>query len=245
MEGTENAGDALVAIVRGPSESFVARPHRLVFDDFDGNEPSGFEFHESASDRELAFCIWTQLEAGDFHPGEGWSLLYHRYPRDLRFLLLAVFEGWMSFDAPLVRRQLGHIRDKGSPELRARLPTLVAAIGEVSEEVAAELRAFAGTVSPRQDANRLLCEYERSVIRELEQRTRGGSPVYPASVGPTYADRLSDAAGAVVPYSTKAALSEGMLVSHPKFGRGVVLAVADNKATVHFEDKKRTLACNR
>ena len=51
---------------------------------------------------------------------------------------------------------------------------------------------------------------------------------------------------AVSPYSVKAKLASGDLISHPTFGVGVVTAITDTyKAKVFFEDGERMLVCNR
>jgi hypothetical protein len=46
---------------------------------------------------------------------------------------------------------------------------------------------------------------------------------------------------AFVPYSLKGPLTRGMFISHPKFGRGVVLGVEDSRADVLFADGKKKL----
>jgi hypothetical protein len=47
---------------------------------------------------------------------------------------------------------------------------------------------------------------------------------------------------AFVGYSTKAKFELGALISHPKFGKGVVIGVEDQRIDVLFQDAKRKLA---
>jgi hypothetical protein len=46
---------------------------------------------------------------------------------------------------------------------------------------------------------------------------------------------------AFVPYSLKGTLTKGMFVAHPKFGKGIVVAVEDARADVLFQDGKKKL----
>ena len=51
---------------------------------------------------------------------------------------------------------------------------------------------------------------------------------------------------AAEPYSIKSPLKVSDLVEHPKFGVGIVTAIADvQKARIVFEDGERVMVCNR
>jgi len=46
---------------------------------------------------------------------------------------------------------------------------------------------------------------------------------------------------AFVPYSMKSVLSKGALIAHPKFGKGIVVAVEDSRVDVLFSEGKKKL----
>jgi len=52
---------------------------------------------------------------------------------------------------------------------------------------------------------------------------------------------MTKAGGGDIPYDMGRTYSEGEVVAHPAFGRGIVLNTAEKKVTILFREKERTL----
>jgi hypothetical protein len=70
-----------------------------------------------------------------------------------------------------------------------------------------------------------------------------GSPVWakPAEPEPTWADVESKPEGSFVGFAMSSRYAKGDLISHPKFGKGLVLAAEPTRIEVLFQDGKKKL----
>ena len=86
-------------------------------------------------------------------------------------------------------------------------------------------------------------------MKRTKQRTTGsardddepdawGKPKEPE---PTWADVESKPEGSFVPFAMSSRYAKGALISHPKFGKGLVLGVEGTRIEVLFKDGKKKL----
>ena len=63
----------------------------------------------------------------------------------------------------------------------------------------------------------------------------------PADPEPNWSEVEEKPDSAFVPFSMTGRFAKGQLISHPKFGKGLVLAVETNRIEVLFKDGKKKL----
>jgi hypothetical protein len=87
-------------------------------------------------------------------------------------------------------------------------------------------------------------------MKRSKQRNSGAgrsdeddSPVWakPAEPEPTWADVESKPEGSFVAFAMSSRYAKGDLISHPKFGKGLVLGVEPTRIEVLFQDGKKKL----
>ncbi len=87
-------------------------------------------------------------------------------------------------------------------------------------------------------------------MKRSKQRSSGtsrsdedDSPVWakPAEPEPTWADVESKPEGSFVAFAMSSRYAKGDLISHPKFGKGLVVGVEPTRIEVLFQDGKKKL----
>lgn len=87
-------------------------------------------------------------------------------------------------------------------------------------------------------------------MKRSKQRSSGtarldddDAPVWakPAEPEPTWADVESKPEGAFVAFAMSSRYAKGDLISHPKFGKGLVVAAEPTRIEVLFQDGKKKL----
>lgn len=226
-----------------------------LFSDMD-EETDGFEFDDDASDRAVLYSIYTRSEVGDLSNAECWALLCERYPDDLELLGASLHERIYGDHDAVPTRLLDAIeRLLADARLRpvgldllacAEFPRYLArpdsfAPGEWDpKELARRLAKLPRSSEDRWEEDgphaRLEC-WTRDLVRRLHDRTLDGVPL-----GPAKRAAAPPADAPAIPWSADARWTEGRVMQHPKFGRGVVVAVAPGRVTVRFTDGERKLA---
>jgi hypothetical protein len=76
-----------------------------------------------------------------------------------------------------------------------------------------------------------------------QRSTDDDSPVWakPAEPEPTWADVESKPDASFAPFAMSARYAKGDLISHPKFGKGLVVGVEPTRIEVLFQDGKKKL----
>ena len=240
-----------------------------MFEDIDDKKPGHEAVHKrievtrEASDRALAYAIWTRnAGGGPCRADEAWVILLERYPEDSRFLLLHTFEelvapsrsaAWTPTEfLAKVRRLLDGAGGRLNPEVRDLLAVAEDDLHPLDEEDTARLDRIRTRVSSRSGdpsaARKRLQRLASDVVRELHDRTAGGKPIgrasgtVPAAAAATeWTAQLAAAKGARTTYAATAKVTAGDVVEHPKFGPGVVLGVEPGRAHILFESGARKL----
>jgi hypothetical protein len=236
---------------------------------FEDVEESSVDVTPDSPDRAIAWAIWSR--EADLTHEEAWAILHERYPEEPRFLLLNTYaelsetskraDGAAAAIAPSyllskVDRILAHASDDLVPRVRELLAfgglVLGAAKDEDAERLAA-LRAKVGAeaAAPKRDerdrAGLRLRRFEREVLKEIEERTQDNRPLgtrAPAAEskpGSDWHSAVADATKPRLPYSPEARYSRGDLVTHAKFGVGVVTGTEPGKVLLLFESGPRKL----
>lgn len=214
-------------------------------------------------DRLIVYSIWSKDDG--LTPEEAWAILFERYPDDPRFLLLNAYnelaEGSVAgaWTPGYFLKKLESILGAAKGSLDAQVRDLVAfaggllagAKGEEANRLA-EIRATLGMegVGKRDErAGLRLRRYEREVLRELHDRTRGNAPlgeranVEAATGANAWRAAVADEKRPRKKYTPTTAYERGELVEHPKFGVGVVTGKEPGRATILFENGARKLVC--
>lgn len=226
-----------------------------MFGDFEkgGEEPDW----NSATDREVLHRIWVCLETGDLNPGDGWAALFDRYPDDLRFLLLLVFEELAAASHPpldVLLRQTARLRS----DARLREPTAdllslarlshrdeLRGSGGAAFEKTAE--AYGGARRHEDEATDRLRKLEWRVLEECHDRTLGNRPLVAkrkaSEMRPEDWSTLVQTAKdqPEKPYKATGRFSVGDKVRHPTLGIGFVTAKREKKIDLLFESGRKTL----
>jgi hypothetical protein len=212
------------------------------------------EVDPHASDRRLLFAIFSHGEVGDVGVEEAWGILAERYPGDARFLVLNLFEEiarglyFSEYDAELFFRKLGR-------SLAARTEALRPALGDLCAyarlkvrrkmDKAARLRfeqmiaAVPLPADPEDTVRARLRELASTVLRECHQRTAHDEWLVPPSTPPV----SSEPGASEVDYKPGDSYRVGMRIRHARFGPGVVVARAEGRIEVAFEQGHKKLIC--
>lgn len=238
-----------------------------MFEDIDDQKPGHKDdpkkvvVTSDASDRLLAYAIWTRNAAGGMPTSRAWSILHERYPEEGRFLLFHIYEellaprseAWTPGEFLLkVRGVLDTSGGRLNPEVRDLLAVAEDDLHPLGEEDAARLDRIRARVSSRPGdptaARKRLQRFAADVVRELHDRTTGGkglgrtsASIPVAAVTTEWKSQLAAAKGARTTYSATAKVAPGDVVEHPKFGPGIVLGVEPGRAHILFESGARKL----
>jgi len=233
---------------------------------FEDVEESSVEVTPDSPDRAIAWAIWSR-EADVTHE-EAWAILHERYPEEPRFLLLNTYaelsetakdDAGNALSPSYLLSKVDRILANATSELHGRVRELVVFAGLVlagaKGDDATRLAALrekigAEPTSPKRDerdrAGLRLRRFEREVLKEIDERTQDGkalgdrAPAEP-KVGGDWQTAVADAAKPRVPYSADASFQRGDLVTHAKFGVGVVTGTEPGKVVLLFETGPRKL----
>lgn len=234
-----------------------------MFEDF---EDEDIDVSPEAPDRGIVYAIWSRDGAAALTPEEGWAILHERYPEEPRFLLLQAFAelsdrtATASLGADYFLTKVEAIANRNVDALRAPLRELLAfaggvlakASGDDARRLVAIREAIAAEGEPptKRDerAGLRLRRFERDVLRELHDRTQGGTPLGERSTTETASSptnpleqALADDARLRKPYRPTDRYERGELVEHPKFGWGVVTGLEPGRVAILFRDGPRKL----
>jgi hypothetical protein len=94
------------------------------------------------------------------------------------------------------------------------------------------------------DSHARLARFSRQVLREMHEKTIGGKPVAarPAPIRATTdaAEQIAKGTPAAA-YTPSARYEVGALVTHPRFGAGIVTAIEPGRVEILFPDGPRKL----
>jgi hypothetical protein len=238
-----------------------------LFDDIaEDAEPLAID--RESSDRDILRAIWTCREIGDLPADEAWAILYERYPREPRFLLLNAYEE-LAGQVPGVwtpdyfLKKVVRAREQGGTALRQPTGDLLtvawSAVFSWPYESGASRRAFgelttALAIGPErppsaedvEEAYARLSRFSASVVRELHDKTIGGTPIDPSARCSTpaasdYEQLIAGSQRTARTYASNETYVTGEIVAHSKFGLGVVRAVERGRIEILFKDGARKL----
>ena len=227
-----------------------------MFEDVDGQKGS-IAITSDAADRLIVYAIWARTAPGGLKADVAWQILHERYPKDARFLLFATYEQTKARDdAWTVTRYLERVwaileaaGGKLNPEVRDLLAMAEDDMHGLSDADAARLDRIRTRVGARTgDATAAAKRISRlavDVVRELHEKTANGARIGgsgAAAAGATDWKAAMDAAGdARRPYVATEKVAIGDVLTHPKFGAGLVTAVEAGRATILFEGGAKKL----
>lgn len=234
-----------------------------MFEDFEEQET---DVSPDSPDRAIVWAIWAKKEASSLTAEEAWAILHERYPDDPRFLLLNAYAelaeptasgAWTAaYFLRKVERILGgadaalegHVREL----LGFGAAILAGAKGDDAKMLAAirSRLALEGPPETKRDdrAGLRLRRFEREVLRELHDRTVDDKPLGERTAAPPpvtpeaiWRAAVADASKAKKAYAANASFAKDELVTHPKFGVGVVTGTEPGRVHILFESGARKL----
>ena len=239
-----------------------------MFDDMP-EDVDGFEVSADSSDRELLYAIWTRNEIGDLPADEAWSILFERYPDEVRFLLLNAYEEQMQPSIPGVwtplyfSKKAIRILDE-SENLAPRVRDLVIAAWSslfdpaTARKLSASMDGLLKRVDlsvkrppseeESEEAHARLDRFASEILKEMHDKTRdggliGSTPKGSKKPATDYVTMVREGKGPPTKYQPSAKYELGSLVEHAKFGLGVVTSIESNRVELLFEDGARKLVC--
>lgn len=218
----------------------------------------GAKIDATASDRVIAYAIWSRDTMSSLAPHEAWNVLAARYPNDARFLLFAVFEEYegrsKEWTPAAFLAQVWTVLERAGGKLNPEVRDLLAVVSDelhgLEEPAAARFERIRGRVGTRfgdaESARKRIVRLGGSLVREIHERTQAsGSLAGMKAAEPVAASAWSEAVangtGEKKPYSAAVRYETGALVEHPKFGTGVVVGTEPGRANILFESGARKL----
>ncbi len=217
----------------------------------------GAKIDASASDRVIAYAIWSRDTTSALAAHEAWAVLAERYPDDARFLLFAIYEEYEGHSkdwtaAAFLNRVWAVLERAGgklNPEVRDLLAVVYDDLHGLDEAAAARFERIRGRVGTRfgdaAAARKRIVRLASSLVREIHERTAASGSLVMAAAKPAmvsdWGDAVAKASGEKITYSATAKYQPGVLVEHPKFGVGVVLGSEPGRVNILFESGSRKL----